>query len=171
MRYLLFSLVITASTYAKSNTEKLGDFLTFAVPATAYGSTYYFDDEEGRMEFYKAYGTTMVSTVALKYTVRAERPDNDDIDSFPSGHTSSAVTGAVFMHKRYGFTYALPLYVGAIYTGYSRIQVNRHHPRDVLAGTVVGALSAWFFTTPNENFHITPIIDSTHKGISIDYRF
>jgi membrane-associated phospholipid phosphatase len=163
--------MITAMTYAKSNTEKLGDFLTFTVPAAAYGSTFYFDDEEGRTEFYKAYGVTMVSTVALKYTVRAERPDNDDRDSFPSGHTASAVSGAVFMHKRYGFAYALPLYVGAAYTGYSRIHVNRHHPRDVLAGTILGALSAWYFTTPNEKFHIMPIVNSEYKGISVKYQF
>jgi membrane-associated phospholipid phosphatase len=170
-RLIFITLLGVSSLLGKSNTEKLGDFLTFAVPAAAYGSTFYFDDDEGRTEFYKAYGATMLSTVALKHTVRAKRPDNDDRDSFPSGHTASAVSGAVFMHKRYGFAYALPLYVGAIYTGYSRIHVNRHHPRDVLAGTVVGALSSWYFTTPNEKFHITPIIDSAYKGISINYRF
>jgi len=171
MKKLFILLIVIQFTYAKSNTEKIGDFLTFAIPATAYGSTFYFDDAEGRTEFYKSYGATMLTTVALKYTVRAERPDNDDRDSFPSGHTASAVTGAVFMHKRYGFAYALPLYVGAVYTGYSRIHVNRHHPRDVLAGTLIGALSAWYFTTAYENLQVTPVIDSAYQGVSVKYKF
>ncbi len=123
------------------------------------------------MEFYKTYGATMATTIVLKYTVREKRPDNDDMDSFPSGHTSSTISGAVFIHKRYGFGYALPLYMGAIYTGYSRIKVNRHHPKDVLAGTVIGALSGWYFTTPHEKLQVTPIIDSKYKGLNIKYKF
>ena len=170
-KYILGMMLITQLLVAKSNTEKIGDFLTFAVPATAYGGTFYFDDEEGRTEFYKSYGTTMLATVALKYTVREKRPDNNDRDSFPSGHTASAISGAVFIHKRYGLSYALPLYAGAIYTGYSRIQVNRHHPRDVAAGAIIGALSSWYFTTPNEKFHVTPVIDSDYKGVTINYSF
>ena len=171
MKKILVLLILTYVASAKSNTEKLGDFLTFAIPATAYGSTFYFDDEEGRTEFYKSYGTTMLTTVALKYTVREKRPDNDDRDSFPSGHTASAITGAVFIHKRYGLEYALPLYAGAIYTGYSRIHVNRHHPRDVVAGTLIGALSAWYFTTANDDFHVTPMVDNNYKGVNVNYRF
>ena len=171
MKKLLILLIAIQLTHAKSNTEKIGDFLTFAIPATAYASAWYFDDEEGRMEFYKTYGLTMATTVALKYTVREKRPDNNDRDSFPSGHTASAISGAVFMHKRYGLGYALPLYAGAIYTGYSRIQVNRHHPRDVAAGALVGGLWAWYFTEPNEKFHITPTIDSRYKGVQLRYHF
>ena len=171
MKYLVFGLMLTVAIYAKSNTEKLGDFLTFAVPAIAYGNTYYFDDEEGRMEFYKMYGVTMLSTVALKYTVREKRPDNDDRDSFPSGHTASAMAGATFVHKRYGLAQALPLYAGAIYTGYSRIHVNRHHPRDVLVGTLLGIASAWYFSTSYEKVHIVPMVDSTYQGVHVSFSF
>jgi len=159
--------ILLIQTHAKSNTEKIGDFLTFAIPAAAYGSTFYMDDEEGRMQVYKAYGTTMLSTVALKYTVRAKRPDNNDRDSFPSGHTSSTVSSAVFMHRRYGFTYALPAYLGAIYTGYSRILVNRHHPRDVLAGAVIGAVSSWYFVDPLQRLSVTPEVGSDYHGLQV----
>ncbi len=170
-KIICFSVLGVTLVMGKSNTEKIGDFLTFAIPLTAYGSTFYFDDSEGRTEFYKTYGVTMATTVALKYTIREKRPDNNDRDSFPSGHTASAISGAVFVHKRYGLKYALPLYAGAIYTGYSRIQVHRHHPRDVAAGAIIGALSAWYFTTPNEDFHITPILESGYKGVNVSYRF
>ena len=170
-RVLITICLLAQMIYAKSNTEKIGDFLTFAIPAVAYGSTFYMDDEEGREAFYWAYGTTMATTVALKYTVREKRPDNDDRDSFPSGHTSSAMTGAVFIHRRYGFTYAIPAYLGVIYTGYSRIHVNRHHPRDVLAGAVIGAVSGWYFVDPLQKLNVTPEVGSDYKGIQINYKF
>jgi len=164
-------LIMSQLSFAKSNTEKIGDFLTFAIPAVAYGSTFYFDDAEGRTEFYKAYGTTMASTVALKYTVKEKRPDNNDRDSFPSGHTASAISGATFMHRRYGLVRALPFYAAAIYTGYSRIQVNRHHPRDVLAGAVISGLASWYFVDEKKNLNITPVVDSAYQGVSVNYRF
>jgi len=168
---LLLLYILSTQTQAKSNTEKIGDALAFAIPAAAYGSTFYMDDEEGRMQFYKSYGTTMLTTVALKYTVREKRPDNNDRDSFPSGHTSSTVSSAVFIHRRYGFTYALPAYLGAIYTGYSRIHVNRHHPRDVAAGALIGALSGWYFVDPLQKLSVTPEVGSEYKGIQVHYKF
>ena len=171
MKYILVSTMLTWGAYAKSNTEKIGDFFAFAIPALAYGSTFYMDDEEGREQFYWAYGTTMTTTVALKYTVKEKRPDNNDRDSFPSGHTSSVVSSAVFIHKRYGLEYALPAYLGAIYTGYSRIHVNRHHPRDVVAGAVIGAVSSWYFVDAFKKVSITPEVGSEYKGIQINYKF
>ena len=156
---------------AKSNTEKIGDALAFAIPAAAYASTFYMDDEAGRMPFYTSYGTTMLSTIALKYTVREKRPDNNDRDSFPSGHTASAVSGAVFIHRRYGLKYAIPAYLGAAYTGYSRIHVNRHHPRDVLAGAIIGAVSGWYFVDPLQKLSVTPEVGSDYKGIQLHYQF
>jgi len=171
MNKCIFLIFLTIYTNAKSNTEKIGDFLTFAIPAAAYGSTFYMDDEEGRMQLYKAYGTTMLSTVALKYTVREKRPDNNDRDSFPSGHTASAMSGAVFIHRRYGFEYALPAYLGAIYTGYSRIHVNRHHSRDVLAGAVISAVSSWYFVDPLQKLSVTPEVGDDYNGLQIHYKF
>jgi len=161
----------TSMLLAKSNTEKIGDFFAFSIPAVAYGSTFYMDDEEGRDQFYWAYGTTMATTLALKYTVREKRPDTNTRDSFPSGHTSSAVSSAVFIHKRYGLVYALPAYLGAIYTGYSRIHVNRHHPRDVFAGAVIGAVSSWYFVDSFKKLSIRPEVGSDYKGIQIHYKF
>ena len=171
MKIILTILLLTPYILAKSNTEKIGDFFALAIPLTTYGTTYYQDDEEGRTEFYKSYGTNLAMTMALKYTVKEKRPDNSDEDSFPSGHTSTTVNSAVFMHKRYGLSYALPLYAGAIYTGYSRIHSNRHHPKDVVAGALLGTVSAWYFTTPHNKLNITPTVNKTYKGLNISYNF
>ena len=172
MKIMIILIVVLSGTlFSKSNTEKIGDMLAISIPVIAYGSTFYMDDEEGRGEFYWAYGTTMLTTNVLKYTVREKRPDTDTRDSFPSGHTSSAFSGASFVHRRYGLEYALPLYVGAIYTAYSRVHVNRHHPRDVVAGAALGMLSSWYFVDPLQKLSVTPEVGGEYKGIQIHYKF
>lgn len=164
-------LTFTASMYAKSNTEKIGDILSVAIPIGAYGTTLYLDDKEGQYQFYKSYGTTLATTYVLKYTVQEKRPDSDNTDSFPSGHTSSAFSGASFIHKRYGIEYAIIPYLGAIYTGYSRIHSNRHYTRDVVAGALIGTASSWFFTSPYKNLDITPEVGTDYKGIQFNYKW
>ena len=165
------SLLFCTTLYAKSNTQKIGDILATAIPLSAYGTTLYLDDTEGQIEFYKSYGVTMASTLALKYTVREKRPDTDTRDSFPSGHTSSAFSGATFIHKHYGLKYAIVPYLGAIYTGYSRVHSNRHYTRDVVAGALIGVASSWYFTSPYKNVDIQPVVGADYKGVEVAYRW
>ncbi|SFV59108.1 Membrane-associated phospholipid phosphatase [hydrothermal vent metagenome] len=164
-------MLLSSSLYAKSNTEKLGDILQIAIPSTAYATTLYLDDKEGQMEFYKAYGITLATTNVLKYGVREQRPDSDTKDSFPSGHTSVSFFGASFIHKRYGFEYAVIPYIGAIYTGYSRVHSKRHYTHDVIAGAIVGIASSWYFATSYKNLDIKPMVGTDYKGVEISYRW
>ncbi|HHD79408.1 MAG TPA: phosphatase PAP2 family protein [Epsilonproteobacteria bacterium] len=90
-------------------------------------------------------------------------------DSFPSGHTSSAFSGATFIHKRYGLKYAIVPYLGAIYTGYSRVHSNRHYTRDVVAGALIGVVSSWYFTSPWKNVEISPEVGADYKGVQVKY--
>jgi len=170
-KIVILPLMLAAILSAQSNTQKAGDILTAVIPALAYGMTFVEDDPEGRMAFYKSYGSTMATAVALKHTVREKRPDRDEYDSFPSGHTSSAFSGASFVHRRYGFGYALPFYLGAVYTAYSRVHVNRHHPRDVIVGALIGTAWSWYFVDPKEKLSVTPEVDSQYKGVQVQYRF
>jgi len=168
---ILGSLLLCGSLYAKDNAEKMGDILQIAIPLSAYGTTLYLDDKDGQMEFYKSYGASLASTYSLKYTVREQRPDSNSKDSFPSGHTSSAFSGATFIYKRYGFKYAIVPYLGAIYTGYSRVHSNRHYTRDVFAGALIGIASSWYFTTPYKNLDIQPEVGADYKGIKVNYKW
>ena len=168
---IVLILTFTTSMYAKNNTEKIGDILSVVIPIGAYGTTLYLNDEEGQYQFYKSYGTTLAATYALKYTVREKRPDSDDTDSFPSLHTSSAFSGATFIYKRYGFEYAIIPYLGAIYTGYSRVHSNKHYTRDVIAGALIGTASSWFFTSPYKNLDITPEVGADYKGVQFNYKW
>ena len=113
----------------------------------------------------------MVTTMALKYTVREKRPDSPARDSFPSGHTSSAFAGAAFIHRRYGFEYALLPYLGALFTGYSRVHAHRHYTRDVVAGALIGMAAGWYLVDPHKDLILTPLYNTNRKGVQIKYRW
>ena len=76
----------------------------------------------------------------LKYSVKRERPDGSDSLSFPSGHTSTAFSLAAVADHHYGWKVGLPAYVLASGIGLSRIESNRHHLSDVLAGATLGLI-------------------------------
>jgi membrane-associated phospholipid phosphatase len=79
----------------------------------------------------------------LKYTVCEPRPGTDTKrNSFPSGHTATAFTGAELVRQEYGWGIGSAAYAVAIATGALRIYNNRHWCNDVLAGAGIGILSA-----------------------------
>jgi len=175
MKKIFIAIVILLGTsnfvYAKSMTESVGDILSIAIPVGAFSTSLYLDDKDGQIQFYKSYGATMGSTYLLNYTVREKRPDSNNKDSFPSGHTASTFAGASFIHKRYGFKYAVLPYIAAVYTGYSRVHANKHHPIDIYAAAAIGMLSSWYFVTPYKNLQVMPIVGNTFKGLSLSYKW
>ncbi len=170
-KILIIGLLGSHVVLAKSNTELLGDILSLSIPTIAYGTTLYQEDELGQTEFYKSYGTALGTAVVLKAMVSEERPDKSNNRSFPSGHTASAISGATFIHKRYGIKYAIPAYIGAIYTGYSRVHSQKHFIHDVLAGAILGSVSSWYFTTSYKNIEIHPKVNVASQGIELNYNF
>jgi membrane-associated phospholipid phosphatase len=91
---------------ASGGIEKTGDVLQFLIPAAAFGTTFYFDDSDGRTQFYKSFATNIAITYGLKEVIHKERPNGSN-KSFPSGHTSVAFQGASYLHRRYGINYAI----------------------------------------------------------------
>ncbi len=141
---------VSSPVWAKDNVERAGDLLQVIVPAVAYGLTFHKVDEEGRPQFYKSFATTIGATHLLKNTIKAERPNGSD-QSFPSGHTSAAFQGAAFIHARYGFEQAWPAYAAAAFVGYSRVDSDSHHTRDVIAGAALGIAASFYFTPERFN--------------------
>ena len=87
--------------------------------------------------------TTALLTEALKALTREKRPDTDEHNSFPSGHTSAAFAVAA-MESAFHPKEAPIWFLGAATIGWSRIRLNRHHPQDVAAGALIGiGVSEW----------------------------
>lgn len=170
--WLVFLLFGQSSVYADVQAiEQAGDIIQIAIPAIAYGATFYYNDDVGREQFYKAFGTNMATTYALKYTIDKKRPNGGN-HSFPSGHTSAAFQGAAFIHKRYGIDYAIPAYVGATFVGYSRIEAKKHDVVDVLAGAGIGMASSFYFTDSfGDNTQVIPITSPNYYGVVVNYQF
>lgn len=133
--------------------EYTGDFFQFALPAAALTLTIIEKDKTGRKKLLYSYATTLVLTYILKDAVGKERPEGrGSFDSFPSGHTSSAFSGAAFIQRRYGWKYGLPAYLMAGVTGVSRVEGpdGFHDFWDVLGGAAIGIGSVYLFTKPFE---------------------
>jgi len=153
--------ILNISATASGSIETSGDILRLLIPAVAFAATYYLDDKEGRDQFYRSFAANGVATYALKYAINKKRPNGEDY-SFPSGHASVTMQSATFIHKRYGLKYAIPAYLGATFTGYSRVKSDNHYTIDVVSGAVIGALSSYYFTTTHKGYTITP---NVNRGI------
>lgn len=169
---MLFVFIdIQADSSVNKNIEYSGDIIQVLLPITAYATTFYLDDEEGRNEFYKSFFLTVGITHGLKFTIKKERPNNKGNDSFPSGHTSASFQGATFIHKKYGLAYGIPAYIAASYVGWSRVKSEKHYIEDVLAGATIGILSTYYFTSPYKNLHVNPIVNSGNFGFNLSYKW
>ena len=144
---------------ANSAVVEAGDWLQLILPGIALFSTLLIGDWEGTWQFGKAAAVDIASTHALKMIIGSMRPDDSTPNSFPSGHTNAAFLGASFVHFRYGWLYALPMYAAAVFVGYSRIYANRHWADDVFAGAALAVLSTWVFTSRyKDKIEIKPLV-------------
>lgn len=142
-------LLYAANARAKSGTERTGDVLQVAIPATAFGTALYLSDGKGERQFLESFIADLGIVYGLKFTVNESRPENNGDRSFPSAHTAAAFQGASFIQKRYGWQWGLPAYLGAAFVGWSRIEgeSDKHDVTDVLVGAIIGTLCSYCFTT------------------------
>lgn len=149
------NFLFTNNSYCQDKTiEHIGDVTQLATPVTALAMALIKKDKKGVWQFAKSYGTTFVITRIFKKAIRKRRPGfRGSFDSFPSGHTSSAFSGASFIQRRYGWKIGAPAYALAAFTGYSRVHAKKHDTFDVLAGAAIGIGSTYIFTTPYQQEH------------------
>jgi membrane-associated phospholipid phosphatase len=91
-------------------------------------------------DFMQAAIVNLGYTEILKYSVKRERPDGSDSLSFPSGHTSTAFSLATVAEQHYGWKVGVPAYALASCIGLTRIEQDRHHLSDVVAGATIGVI-------------------------------
>ena len=162
-RFIVLSLVLTSnfgfSQLTQSDAlghekweyilEDAGDVLQILLPVAAGSITLLKEDYEGTKQFALSYGATLALTYSLKYLTQKQRPEGRlSYDSFPSGHTASAFSGASFIQRRYGWKMGWPGYVLATLVGVSRMEGpdGYHDHWDVLGGAVIGIGSTYLFT-------------------------
>lgn len=131
----------------------------------------------------------MISVVStLKNTTKIERPDKTGHNSFPSGHTATAFTGAELVWQEYrdqSIWYGIAGYSIASGTGIFRILNNRHWLTDVTMGAGIGILSAklayWIYPYLNRTFftnskklhshHYEPNLNLSPHGLCLHIGF
>lgn len=128
-----------------STVERSGDIIQAAIPLAGLGVSHCLGDKIGKKQFWKSYLSTAALTYLLKITIDRERPSGGGW-SFPSGHTSSAFSGAMFINNRYGIKYGIPSLLLASFVGYSRVYADKHYWSDVIAGASIGIASNMIFT-------------------------
>ena len=132
-----------------------------------------------------AYAVMALVNNVMKFSFREKRPDSNQRNSFPSGHTATAFTGAELMRIEYGNGVGLAAYVVAGSVGILRIYNDRHWINDVIGGAAVGILSAriayWLLPwerklfkldkrNAKESVSVMPMIGATN-GISFSAEF
>jgi undecaprenyl-diphosphatase len=108
----------------------------------------------GRMALLALALGLLCTNVVLKHLVGRPRPwlhvmglipliNETDPYSFPSGHTCAAFAAGMIWAKALPQTWMRVLAVVlAVLMGLSRLYVGVHYPSDVLAGAIIGSLSA-----------------------------
>ena len=168
---VILAILVTfcGNSFADSTIEQMGFYTQFIVPAYAFGMAINEKDWEGVRQLTYSYAATLAVVHGLKNVVDEERPNGSDNKSFPSGHTASAFSGATFIHKRYGIKRAIVPYLLAGFTGYTRVQSNKHHVQDVIAGAVISGLFSWLFVSEYSQVQISVSPDSVNLALKVEF--
>jgi membrane-associated phospholipid phosphatase len=168
LSFLAFLLLAAGPVNAQTSaSETVGDVLQIAIPAAAYGLAHFSGDREGEIQFLKSCATNLAVTYGLQFLTNKQSPDRSSDYSFPSAHASMTAQGATFIQRRYGWQYSIPAYAGVIYTGYSRINANKHDVGDVIAGEAIGLVSSYLFTTPYMGITFMPSASNGTYSLNI----
>ncbi len=120
-------------------------------------------------------------TELVKVTVRRERPDGSNNQSFPSGHASDGFTWATVFQRHYGWKLGLPAYALAATMGYSRIVRDKHYLSDVVAGATLGYIVGRTVVRVNskalgpagakKTLNVSPIVTRYARGLQMSWTF
>lgn len=171
----------------------IDDYLQY-LPVAGY-LTLGFTGIKGRSSFKErvAVAATACLTMAAltnigKYAFREKRPDSEARNSFPSGHTATAFTGAELVRIEYGTWPGVVAYTVATGVSFLRMYNGRHWLNDVIAGAGIGILSArigywmlplyrkwfgWDKSKTNSSLIIAPQYDPVRQGcaVALQYTF
>jgi membrane-associated phospholipid phosphatase len=127
---------------------RIDDYLIFVPIAAVYGlqlggvkGLHSLRDQTAILLKAELMGFAVVTP--LKLATNRLRPNGENDESFPSGHTAQAFISATFLHREYGHLspwYSIGGYTLAGSVGAMRILNNKHYLSDVLFGAGIGIL-------------------------------
>lgn len=164
-------LVVSSRAHAGgpfTNKNKLGDVMMVMSPAYAYGMTVMAQDWTGSLQLTGSIISAQFASEAIKSLGLERRPNGNDRKSFPSGHAAGAFSGAMFVHKRYGWKPALVPYGMSLIAGWSRVEARAHYWHDVLAGAAVSALFTWVWVDEYLPADVTVCADT--DGVRLGFK-
>lgn len=127
--------------WAGSFSDKVGDFAFPAIGVAAALPA--LEGSGGLAKAARRYDGVLVAlsvTGLLKEGVHEWRPDRSDDKSFPSGHAAAAFALAGTLSEEH--SRQIWLYYGlAALVGWSRVDSDKHHWHDVIAGAAIGCAS------------------------------
>ncbi len=142
------------------------------------GLLFIFGGENGRKVAIFGLAALMISNVVvylLKFIIAEPRPflalpnvdllvPENEIYSFPSGHTASSFAVALIIGLKYrlklgknSYNLIYPLLTFAGIIGFSRIYIGVHYPLDVIVGAIIGILTAILVIKVGDNALINKI--------------
>lgn len=180
------------SGYKTGHKFKADDYVQY-LPAAGYVGLGFIPGIKTRSNFKQrlmagvtAYAAMAVAVNAMKYTFKHPRPGSGTRNSFPSGHSATAFTGAELMRIEYGNYIGCAGYAVALTVGVLRIYNDRHWITDVLGGAAIGILSArvgyWLMPLEqklfkldkdndrNKSLAILPMFGETN-GMALSFQF
>ncbi len=165
------SVACASQLCAQDSVENSGDFFAAALPAAALASTLVWkDDQRATLQFAKTMVTSFGVTHLLKRAINKQRPNGGD-HAWPSGHTSSAFTGAAVLQIRHGWRVGIPAYLVAGYVGWTRVNADAHDYWDGLGGMIVGIGSAYLFTKPYDQSRVALSFGKQDEDYLIEFSF
>ena len=156
---------------SRSSIERVGDFLQVGLPLAGLVITKYHKDSRGTSQFWKSFLSANLTTSLLKIVIDKERPNGHCCESFPSGHTTAAFSGAMFIHQRYGSRYGIPSLLLASFVGYSRVHAKKHYWIDVFCGAAIGILGNIIHTERSDIELKAFNFIKTKNGFEINVRY
>lgn len=148
------------------DTAKIGNYLGTGLWGISVTIAQYFLDRERAYAHAESLLLAFETTIVLKWMNQRNRPNSDDRQSMPSGHTSTAFTTATHLAVNYGWAVGIPAYALATFVATTRWTDDAHWLSDTVAGAAIG-----IFWGRASAFHhkvqVLPVVDRGVYGVQI----
>lgn len=174
VKLVLASALVSAPALARDekswdNASTIG---AYGLAAVAMGYPLVTGDTNGALQAGGSVAAAQLLSFGLKETFHEWRPDRSDRKSFPSGHTSMAFAAAASIYDREGMGAGIPALAVATFVGVARVQADKHHWYDCVAGAAIGTASGFLITrSPRHQTALIPWGDTKSAGISFAMRY